>query len=236
MNMANPQNLGARASGPLQQRDKTADRRSAHPDSHPGWHSRNYHPHLDAPGLIQHITFRLHDSLPVQLLDNWRVELQLLEGVPAADPRQIQLRERIAQYEDEGYGQCWLQNPRLAVLVEQALWRFDGGRYRLLEWCIMPNHVHVLIETMEGYPLPDIVHSWKTFTAREANKILGRKGRFWMADYFDRYIRNETHLAAVQAYIRENPVKAGLCSQAEEWQWSSASHRCAGFRPAPTTR
>jgi Adenine-specific DNA methylase containing a Zn-ribbon len=86
----------------------------------------------------------------------------------------------------------------------------------------MPNHVHVLIETLPGYPLGDVVRSWKTFTAREANQLLDRTGSFWMVDYFDRFVRDERHLAAVRAYIRENPVKAGLCATAEEWRWGSA--------------
>jgi REP element-mobilizing transposase RayT len=208
--------LGTRASGPH------ADETSAHPGPHPGWHSRGYHPHLDQPGLIQSITFRLHDSVPANLLAQWCAELGIAEGDNPNDPHCAALRERVANYEDAGHGACWLRDPRIAELVQSALLHFDGQRYRLLEWCVMPNHVHVLIEIVPGHALSDVVRSWKTFTAREANRLLGRDGAFWMPDYFDRYVRDERHLAAVRRYILENPVKAGLCGAAEEWAWSSA--------------
>ena len=213
--------LGARASGP-------------HPPK--GWHSRGYHPHLDAPDLIQHLSFRLHDSVPVELIARWRAELHLSRGSPASDPRQVKLRELIDTYEDAGHGACWLKDPRIAELVENALLHFDGERYRLIEWCVMPNHVHALIETIEGHGLPDIARSWKTFTAREANKLLGREGEFWMEDYFDRYIRDERHLEAARDYIRNNPVKAKLCMRAEDWQWSSASARRGERAGGPRTQ
>jgi adenine-specific DNA methylase/REP element-mobilizing transposase RayT len=207
-----------------------------------GWHSRGYHPHLDAPEVVQSITFRLADSVPAALLTQWREELGLVVAEqrhreqnpttaahhrrpqPGDDRhvREAELRKRIERYEDAGHGACWLRDPRIAELVEHALLHFDGERYRLLEWCIMPNHVHVLIETLPGYPPGDVVRSWKTFTAREANQLLDRTGSFWMVDYFDRCVRDERHLAAVRAYIRENPVKAGLCATAEEWRWGSA--------------
>jgi REP element-mobilizing transposase RayT len=55
-----------------------------------------------------------------------------------------------------------------------------------------------------------IVHSWKSFTAQECNKVLGRTGRFWQREPFDRYIRNERHFRNALTYIENNPVKAGL--------------------------
>jgi putative DNA methylase len=83
----------------------------------------------------------------------------------------------------------------------------------------MPNHVHVLIQMMDE-PLANIIHSWKSYTAHEANKLLGRKGAFWMPDYFDRYIRDKEHFIATVEYILQNPVKAGLVDTAENWSWS----------------
>ena len=99
---------------------------------------------------------------------------------------------------------------------------FDGERYRLHAWTIMPNHVHVLLSILPGMPLGTIVGSWKRFTAREGNIVLGRVGEFWQADYWDRFIRNEEHFNNAVAYIRENPVKAGLCGRAADWAFGSA--------------
>ncbi len=110
---------------------------------------------------------------------------------------------------DHGWGACWLRRPEIAQLVEDAFLRFDQERYRLLAWTVMPNHAHVLIVTKPGVPLGSVVSSWKRFTARQANKQLGRTGAFWQADYWDRYIRNDEHFAAVTDYIDLNPVKAG---------------------------
>jgi REP element-mobilizing transposase RayT len=187
-----------------------------------GWYSRGYHPHLDAAGMTQSISFRLADSVPAHLIDYWSQQLKHTASMQSADSQQIALLRRIAQYEDSGIGACHLRDPRVAELVETELQRFDKLRYRLLAWCVMPNHVHVLIETTDEYPISAIVRGWKSHSAREANRLLAREGAFWMADYFDRYIRDEQHYAAVREYIHLNPVKAGLCATAEDWRWSSA--------------
>ena len=87
----------------------------------------------------------------------------------------------------------------------------------------MPNHVHVVVETLEGHTFSDVVKSWKSFTSRQANSRLGRTGAFWEPDYFDRYMRNEDHLMRTIEYVENNPVKAGLVDKAVDWPWSSAS-------------
>ncbi len=91
-----------------------------------------------------------------------------------------------------------------------------------MAWCIMPNHVHAVIETMQGHALHAVVHSWKSFTATAANRLLGRSGPFWMREYHDRYVRDLGHLEAVKRYVEDNPVAAGLVSESWEWRWSSA--------------
>jgi putative transposase len=102
---------------------------------------------------------------------------------------------------------------------------FDGERYRLMAWCIMPNHVHVLIETVAAFRLDQVLHSWKSYTAQKANEALGRKGPFWAREYYDRYIRDDQHFADAVAYIEQNPVKAGLVETAAAWRYSSAARR-----------
>jgi REP element-mobilizing transposase RayT len=89
----------------------------------------------------------------------------------------------------------------------------------------MPNHVHLLCTPAAGHDLAGIMHSLKSFTSNEANQLLGRKGRFWQKEYFDRYIRNARHFAKVVAYIENNPVKARLCEKAEDWPFGSAWFR-----------
>ena len=89
----------------------------------------------------------------------------------------------------------------------------------------MPNYGHVFLDPLAGNPLSDIMHSIKSYTAHEANRILNRKGQFWAKEYFDRYIRDEDHFRRVVRYIENNPVKAGLVWSAADWPWSSAHFR-----------
>jgi putative transposase len=191
--------------------------------SHLGWHSRGYLPHLDAANEIQAITFRLADSIPAEVIDSWKRELAGNEKAGCAS-NQI-LRNRIAKFEDSGHGRCVLAIPEFAEILQGALMHFDGERYRLLEWCIMPNHVHVLIHCLPGYSLPKLVASWKNYSARFINAHLGESGSLWAPDYYDRYIRDQDHFENARIYIRMNPVKAGLCKTPEEWPWSSAALR-----------
>jgi putative transposase len=178
-----------------------------------GWHSRGYLPHFDSPETVQFITFRLADSLPQMVRE-------------AIRHREDDVH-RIDRELDVGLGACWLGRPEIASLVEDALLHFDDKRYRLLAWCLMPNRVHVIVEVLHGHSLSDIVRSWKSFTAHRANARLGRTGSFWHADYFDRYMRNEAHLAQTIGYVEQNPVKAGLVREPRDWTWSSARLRRA---------
>jgi putative transposase len=146
-------------------------------DSHSGWRSRGYLPHLDVPTLVQQVVFRLADSLPAHLSDEI--------GAIARHERVYAIDTML----DEGRGRRDLAIPKIAELVEGALPRFDGERYLLLAWCVMPNHVHVLVETHPAHGLDRIVHSWKSFTAHAANKLLGRTASFWAPESFDRYMR-----------------------------------------------
>jgi len=90
---------------------------------------------------------------------------------------------------------------------------------------VMPNHVHSLIEMVKGYSLGGILHSWKSYTAKKANWILGRSGQFWDEDYYDRYIRDDDHLRIAIGYIEQNPVKSRLVTDATQWKYSSARRR-----------
>ncbi len=193
-----------------------------------GWYSRGYLPHFDAPGTLQFITFRLADSLPQTVLKQLEQELAQLPS----STRERERRKKIEQWLDAGLGCCALRHPHMAEVMQQTLQKFDGERYRLIAWCIMPNHVHVLIEP--AISLPKILQSWKSFTGSWAishNAKLGlgvpgatgtTKNQFWMREYWDRYIRDEDHFRSTVNYIHNNPVKAGLCEEAHDWPWSSA--------------
>src|SRR5438876_1134472 len=84
-------------------------------------------------------------------------------------------------------------------------------------WVVMPNHVRALFTPVDGFALTGILHSWKSFTAKEGNRIVGQSGKFWQEEYFDRYMRNDRHYFASIEYIELNPVKARLCERKEDW-------------------
>jgi putative transposase len=177
-----------------------------------GWHSRGYLPHFDSPEIVQHLVLRVADSLPVATIE--------------ALPEESRLRfQSFDDALDLGHGAAPLRRADLAAIVESAMLHFDGDRYRLAAWSVMPNHVHALLAQAEGFPLDGIVHSWKSFTAHEINRMSARNGQFWAADYFDRFIRDETHFHRTIDYIEQNPVKAGLAAEAADWRFSSARRR-----------
>jgi len=138
-----------------------------------GWYSRGYLPHFDSPYVIQHITRRLADSLPHAVLEKMQAE-----AATVADDgkRKAELRRRIETYLDAGHSSCLLQKPEIAACVVDTWHRFDGERYHLLAWVVMPNHCHVLIEPLEGVPLGKIVLSWKNHTARFIDDYKSRTG------------------------------------------------------------
>ncbi len=197
-----------------------------------GWHERGYFPHRDEPGLIQFVTFRLADAFPQKLRSEWEALLKI------EDDRKR--RTELEAYLDKGRGECHLRQPEIAKMVEDSL-RFRCGQdYKLRAWVVMPNHVHLLFKVF-GVPMSQLVDAWKGFTAKQANKILGRRGKFWQDDYWDTFMRDEDHERKTRKYIEANPVKARLVLDGKKWPWSSAHFRddyerlslTDGARPSP---
>ncbi len=205
------------------------------PDKEIHNHCRNYLPHIENQ-RYQMITYRLYDSVPREVIEQWKREVGMqaarlpnIAGEPPAlqMPTTMQQKQRqmlvlIDKYEDTGYGQCFMRDDKVAKIVKDALFYHDGSKYKIIAWCIMPNHVHTLIEVFNGYSLSEIIHSWKSFSAHQINKLLNRTGQVWMMEYYDRYIRDNNHYENVVNYIHNNPVKAGLVNNPSEYRWSSA--------------
>jgi type I restriction enzyme R subunit/putative DNA methylase len=181
-------------------------------------------PHFDSHHVVQHVTFHLADSLPAIVLARLEEELRTIPP----KRQDAERRKRIETWIDAGHGCCLLRKPVAACLLQDALLCFDGVRYRLLAWVVMPNHVHVLFQPMENWTMARIVASWKSFTGRRLAPLLPASlgantvHRVWDREYWDRFIRDERHLHAAREYIHNNPVKAGLVRRPEEWEWSSA--------------
>ena len=204
------------------------------------YRERGYLPHLELQDRSYFVTFRLADSVPAELLEAWKYEREDVRKKAQEQNRKLSkyeaerlkylYSERVEKYLDSGAGDCWLKNPEIGRMVLDALKYFDGDRYDLHSWSVMPNHVHVLFtpksqlggSKIDSLLIP-ILHSWKSFTSTRANRILGRQGRFWQEEYYDSLVRSDRQFAFYVHYILENPVKAGLCKQWQEWPWSGCS-------------
>jgi REP-associated tyrosine transposase len=145
---------------------RSGDRRSK------GWHTRGYLPHFDAPHLIQHVTFHLADSLPKDTIK--RIE-HSMDALPENE-RKLERQRRLHAWIDAGHGSCLLAQPPHAKMMQDTLFHFEESRYHIHAWVVMPNHVHVLVEPLDGWALSKIVASWKKFSARKINDELRRAG------------------------------------------------------------
>ena len=190
--------------------------------------SRGELPHLYKQGGSYFVTFRLWDTviLPAQA-QRWQ-ELQSLVVRPSRlHSREFARELALASEPPLQSGCCILRDPGSAGLVQSALLHFDGQRYQLAAWCVMPNHVHVAYTALAEHSPQDIHHSWKSYTSHQINALLGRCGVLLERESFDHLIRSLEHYEAYIAYIEENPVVASLCARPEQWPFSSAAYFCS---------
>lgn len=174
-------------------------------------------PHWHQDGVYCSVTWRMGDSLPREVLDAWRAERDAWlreHPEPWTEATELEYFDRFSRrmdkWLDAGRGSCPFRDPALALIVGNAIQHFDGERYELVSYVVMPNHVHVLFRPLNGHVIGEIVKSWKGFSAREVNKRLGKTGSLWMDEYWDRLIRDEKHFERVRDYIRNNPLESGL--------------------------
>jgi len=183
-------------------------------------------PHWEQDNATYFITFRLADSLPQPVLDRIASERKSILDLARQQSRSLTSGEtehlkrlstiRIHGYLDAGAGSCSLRVTGIAKTIAETLALFDEKRYRLFVWCIMPNHVHVVVRVFPAHGLSEILHSWKSFTAKAANRMLGTRGEFWQKEYYDHLVRNQAEFQRCLKYVIENPSKAGL----PDWPWA----------------
>jgi len=201
-----------------------------------GWHERGYLPHCDFPGLVQFLTFRLADSMPESRRGEWEHLLKI--------ENDREKRTKLEEYLDRGVGECHLRSPRIALVAEKALLFFHNQCYELLAWCVMPNHIHVLVD-VRMTPLWKIVQNWKVRVENQWRKLLLSERRAptrpvssrdineprrcsalrWQREYWDTFMRDAAQEKTAIRYIENNPVKAKLCRTKYGWPFSSARFR-----------
>jgi putative transposase len=180
-------------------------------------------PHWQQVRRTYFITWRTADSIPAAWLrklhherDAWLrahgIREEAINSLPA--PMQAEFHERFthAWHErlDECHGKCLLRLPSCRECVASALQHFDGERYDLGDFVVMPNHAHLLVRPFDGQDIERLCFSWKRFSSGAINRCLGRKGEFWQSESYDHIVRDGEALRAIQNYIANNPKKAGL--------------------------
>ena len=195
-------------------------------------------PHFHREGYPLFITFRLANSLPEEVASRLRQEReQEIKSLPTNLASQ-RYRVEIKHFYrfDEWLDRCensplWLKQTDIAAIVSEKIVSLAGDRYQLLAYCIMPNHVHLLIRALavdepghQGktakYPVADTLRLLKGSTARYCNLALQRNGPFWQHESYDHFVRDEDELARVIVYILDNPVKAGLVEEWKDWPFT----------------
>ena len=173
--------------------------------------------HWQQKGAVYFVTFRLADAVPHNLRTRWESEREAwlhIHPQPWSAEAEREYQDRfsgaVERWLDAGHGSCILRRRDCAAVVAEALRHFDGERIAQIAWVVMPNHVHAVFVLNSAWLLENIILSWKGFTARHINALIGRIGTVWQRDYFDRLVRNAKHLANCIRYIRRNPHKARL--------------------------
>jgi REP element-mobilizing transposase RayT len=184
-------------------------------------------PHWDVAGATYFVTMCLEGSAPAR-------RKQPDPGSPAnATPGPTRSAgQEFVDYDtrlDLNLSVRWLENPRLAAAVTDAIRWGGGSRYDLLAYVVMPNHVHWVFTplvdkvTQKYFQRLAITTAFKRHTAWTCNRLLGRRGRFWQEESYDRVVRSDEELERIVRYVEHNPVRAGLCARAGNWAYSSAA-------------
>lgn len=179
---------------------------------------RNRHlPHWQLDSGFYFVTWRLADSLPQTKLHAWMDEKRAwlkLHPRPWDRETQIEYRDRfpsrIEDWLDSGYGSCLLRETQCATIVSDAIRYFDGERYDVASFVVMPNHVHVLLQLRGTHQIQTVIGRLKSYTALQINRKLSREGPLWQQENWDRILRGAADLSRCFQYIKANPSKAGL--------------------------
>ncbi|MBC8869529.1 MAG: transposase [Planctomycetes bacterium] len=209
--------------------------RGLHPDL-PIRTYRRHLPHWRQSGATYFVTFRLADSIPQQhlrALKRWRETWERSHPEPRSDKEweafAREITSRTEAWLDEGYGECVFRHRACSDEMSNSLLHFQGERYTVFCFTVMPNHVHLVMKPADGLELEKILDSAKGFVSRKVNAHLGRKGKLWEQESFDRIVRDEEHLFRVIQYIGRNPAKAHL--PRDQWvRWIHPDWEKSGWR------
>ena len=191
-------------------------------------HYQRFLPHQLGPGESYFITFRLAGSLlravVLRLLEERELPHQQAADNPVAayqaNKRFFGAFEKALDHAT--HEPCYLAQAAEAAIVQAALHFANGPGYELLAYCLMPNHVHLVVHLPYDatLPLARTLQRMKSHTARHLNRLRGGTGQVWQRESYDHRIRNAREMAATIAYTVNNPVKAGLTDDWQHWPYT----------------
>lgn len=153
--------------------------------------------HYSQINAVQFVSFRTHDSLDAflnKLLYSSNLEIS-------------EQQWQIDQYLDQSLKGAYFYTDMIGVFSDYIK-ELEPEFYDLIAFSIMPNHLHILFTQKQD--LDVIMQKLKGGSSRLLNQALGKKGRFWAKDYYDKAIRDERHFYNTYRYIKNNAIKAGL--------------------------
>ena len=196
-------------------------------------------PHIHPDGYPIFVTFNLIDSLPAEVVKELKARRENEIKTAKSEEERYNIHKRYFARYDEWLDRCensprWLGTDDIAQIVAHEIGRLDKERYFLMAYCIMPNHVHLLINALPieqlqhngrtaNYPIADSMRFIKGRSARFCNLKLHREGGFWHHESYDHYARNEAETTRIIHYIINNPVKAGLVKHWKDWKFTYVS-------------
>lgn len=194
-------------------------------DAH--FHKRNL-PHIYIPERTYFITFRLIDSLPYKKIYELKNSIDFKTISKSKAEKYNNDKKFFAKYDEllnkGNYGRCYLRNGKAAEIVISTINYLKENDYDLITYCIMPNHVHLVLSLKQNSRNVDkIMQSLKRYSARQINKLLKRSGSFWQAESYDHVVRDEDELYRIIKYVLNNPVKAGLVIDWKDWEHTFVS-------------
>lgn len=178
--------------------------------------SRGYLVHWDVPGATQFLSWRLYDTVTPEQWQAWRLQY-------AGEEQKAELYRAVEANLDEGRGSACLRNPVVGRLVMESLLGGHLEDYVLHAAVVMPNHVHAVLTVGPETNLNNVMQRIKGSSSRSVNQLLGRTGRLWQPEYFDRLVRNPDHFERCIEYTHWNPVKAKLVVDPRHYACSTAN-------------
>lgn len=170
-------------------------------------------PHWSQTSKLYFVTFRLHDSMPEYVMEKfrsycaWRERMLELHGYAPEElsKYEIDKRNRMMEYLDAGHGECLLKKSEVREVLSHCIEKMNDQGCCVHCYVIMPNHVHIILETNGEKKASDLIGRLKSISAHMINRLLGRKGSLWQYEIYDRLIRNAEHYWRAVRYIVRNP-------------------------------